>query len=148
MVYYFSFQRLNNTITMSIYLWPYSPLLDLGRFFSLLMYTQSVGLLGCGFRPSQGRSLPTHMTAQTQNTRIQTSMPHMGFEATIPASERAKTIHALDSAATVIGILPCRELRTVTIRVVRIVRLRAYMILHQFDITVSSVYCYTNPRLV
>jgi hypothetical protein len=32
-------------------------------------------------------------------------MPSVGFEPTIPAFERAKTVHALDSAATVIGTL-------------------------------------------
>jgi hypothetical protein len=30
-------------------------------------------------------------------------MPYVGFETTIPAFERAKTVHALDRAATVIG---------------------------------------------
>jgi hypothetical protein len=30
-------------------------------------------------------------------------MPRVGFEPTIPAFERAKTVHALDSTATVIG---------------------------------------------
>jgi hypothetical protein len=30
-------------------------------------------------------------------------MPRMAFEPTIPAFERAKTVHALDSAATVTG---------------------------------------------
>jgi hypothetical protein len=30
-------------------------------------------------------------------------MHWVGFEYTIPASERAKTVHALDRAATVIG---------------------------------------------
>jgi hypothetical protein len=30
----------------------------------------------------------------------------MGFEPTIPASDRAETVHALDRAATVIGIVP------------------------------------------
>jgi hypothetical protein len=30
-------------------------------------------------------------------------MPRVGFEPTIPVFERAKTVHALDSAATVIG---------------------------------------------
>jgi hypothetical protein len=34
-------------------------LADLGRFFSLLIYTQSVGLLGRGISPSQGRYLHT-----------------------------------------------------------------------------------------
>jgi hypothetical protein len=31
-------------------------------------------------------------------------MPSIGFEHTIPASERAKTVHALDCSATVTGI--------------------------------------------
>jgi hypothetical protein len=31
-------------------------------------------------------------------------MPRVGFEPTIPAFEEAKTVHALDCAATVIGI--------------------------------------------
>jgi hypothetical protein len=47
--------------------------------------------------------LPTHRTTQTQNKRTQTSIPWLGFEPTIPAFERAKTVHALDRAATVIG---------------------------------------------
>jgi hypothetical protein len=32
-------------------------------------------------------------------------MPLVGFEPTIPEFERAKTVHALDGAATVIGTL-------------------------------------------
>jgi hypothetical protein len=31
-------------------------------------------------------------------------MPSVGFETTIPAFERAKTVHVLDRTATVIGI--------------------------------------------
>jgi hypothetical protein len=31
-------------------------------------------------------------------------MPRVGFEHTIPASERANTVHALDSWATVTGV--------------------------------------------
>jgi hypothetical protein len=50
------------------------------------------------------RPLPTHRTTQTQNTCTQTSMPWVGFEPTIPSFERAKTVHALDGAATVIGL--------------------------------------------
>jgi hypothetical protein len=34
---------------------------------------------------------------------IQTHMPRVGFELTIPIFERAKTIHDLDRAGTVIG---------------------------------------------
>jgi hypothetical protein len=33
------------------------------------------------------------------------SMPRVGFELMIPAFERAKTVHALDRASTVIGML-------------------------------------------
>jgi hypothetical protein len=32
-------------------------------------------------------------------------MPHVGFEPTIPMFEQAKTVHALDRAATVISLL-------------------------------------------
>jgi hypothetical protein len=51
------------------------------------------------------RPLPAHRTAQTQNKRTQTSIPQVGFEPTIPMFERAKTVHALDRATTVIGSL-------------------------------------------
>jgi hypothetical protein len=54
------------------------------------------------------RPLLTHRTAQIQNKRIQTSMHEVGFEPTIPVFERAKTVHALDRAANVIGrLLSC-----------------------------------------
>jgi hypothetical protein len=52
---------------------------------------------------SVARPLPAHMTTQTQNNRTKTSMPQVGFEPTIPVFERAKTVHVLDRAATVIG---------------------------------------------
>jgi hypothetical protein len=58
----------------------------------------SVGLLGRVISPSQGRYL-----TQTQNEHKQTSMLRVGFEPTISAFERAKTVYALDSATTVIG---------------------------------------------
>jgi hypothetical protein len=72
------------------------------RFLNL--FTQLVGLLGRGISPSQVRYLHTGQ-AQTQNKRKQTSMPPVGFEHTIPAFEREKTIHAFDRAATAIGVL-------------------------------------------
>jgi hypothetical protein len=80
-------------IYRSVCLWLYSPPL-----FSFLIYAQSVGLLGRWISPSQGSYL--HRTTQTQ-----TSMPRVGFEPTTPLFERAKTLHALDRAATVIGNL-------------------------------------------
>jgi hypothetical protein len=70
---------------------------DLDRFFSFLIYTQSVGLLDGG---SARRKAATY----TQNKRTQTSIPQVGFEPKIPMFERAKTVHALDRAATAIGL--------------------------------------------
>jgi hypothetical protein len=79
-------------------------LVDLGRLFNFLIYTQSVGLLGGGISPV-ARPLPTHRTTQTQNehTHTQTSMSSVAFEPTIPVFERAKTVNVLDRAATMIG---------------------------------------------
>jgi hypothetical protein len=73
----------------------------LGRFFNFLIFLH-------GRNPRTGnkpvaRQLPTHRTTQAQNKRAQTSMPQVGFEPMIPVFERAKTVHALDRAATVIG---------------------------------------------
>jgi hypothetical protein len=51
------------------------------------------------------RPLLKHRTAQTQNKHTQTSMSRVGFEPTISAFERAKTVHALDRAATMICII-------------------------------------------
>jgi hypothetical protein len=77
-------------------------LVDLGRFFSfLILYTD-------GRNPWTGdqhvaRPLPTHRTTQTQNKLTQTSMSRVEFEPTTPVFERAKPVHALERAATVIG---------------------------------------------
>jgi hypothetical protein len=70
------------------------------RFVSLqfLNLRHSVGLLGRVVSPSEGRYL-----TQTQNKHRQASMPRVRFEPTIPGFERAKIVHALDRAATVIG---------------------------------------------
>jgi hypothetical protein len=68
----------------------------IGASLSFLILGQSVGLLGRGIWPSQGRYL--HRTTQT-------SMPWVRFEPTIAAFERAKTVHALNRAATVIAAL-------------------------------------------
>jgi ribosomal protein L15 len=57
------------------------------------------------------RPLPKHGTRQTQNKRIHTLNIHAlsGFEPTIATSERVKTVHALDLAATVIGRIRFEE---------------------------------------
>jgi hypothetical protein len=77
-------------------------LLDLDRLFSFLtLYT--VGRTPWTVDQLVAKPLPTHRTTQTQNKHTHTSMPWSGFEFTIPAFERANTVHALDLAATVIG---------------------------------------------
>jgi hypothetical protein len=81
-----------------IYLWLYSPSLDLGRFFSFLIFYIVDRTPGTGDQPIAW-PLPAHRTAQTQNKRTQTSMPQVGFETTIPVFERAKT----ERAANVVG---------------------------------------------
>jgi hypothetical protein len=63
---------------------------------------QLVGLLGRGDQPDE-RPLPTHRTTQIWNKRTQIPMPRVGFEPTTPVFDRAKTIYALDRAATVVG---------------------------------------------
>jgi hypothetical protein len=55
------------------------------------------------------RPLPEHRTAQTQNERTQSYMSRVGSEPTIPLFERAKTVHALDRAAAVIGLYKIAE---------------------------------------
>jgi hypothetical protein len=63
-------------------------------------YTQSVGPLGRGISQSQGRYLyPEQRKHRIKGT--QTSKPWVGFEPTIPVSERAKTVHVFDGSATV-----------------------------------------------
>jgi hypothetical protein len=91
-----------HTHTHTLSLWIYSLLLDLGRFFSFLIYTQSEGLLGRRISLSQGRYLHTEQHKHRINT--QTSMHRVRFEPTIPALERTKRVNALDRGATRIGI--------------------------------------------
>jgi hypothetical protein len=90
------YYRAQHTISLRVY----SPLLALGR-------TQSVGLLGWGISPSQG--LYIHAEQHKESKRTQTSMPRVGCEPTTPVFERAKTVHALERAAAVIGSYATRD---------------------------------------
>jgi hypothetical protein len=80
-------------------------LVNLARFFSFLFYEESVGPLRRGFSPSHGRYL--HTEHHKRRITTQTSMSQVGFESTIAVLKRAKTVHALDRAATVIGMYVC-----------------------------------------
>jgi hypothetical protein len=65
--------------------------------------TQSVELLGRGISPSQSPYLHTEQHKNRINAYNTDNHDLSGFKPTIPAFERAKTVHALDRAATVIG---------------------------------------------
>jgi hypothetical protein len=67
-----------------------------------LIILQTVGPLGRVISSSQGLYLNIGQHKHRINT-YQTSMPYVRFEPTILASERAKTVHALDRSATVTG---------------------------------------------
>jgi hypothetical protein len=84
-------------------------LVEIGRFFSFLIHTPLRGLLGRGIRRSQGRYL--HTERHKQSKRTQTSMPRVELEPTIPVFEKAKTVHALDRAAIVIGVCSFYKLK-------------------------------------
>jgi hypothetical protein len=86
----------------------YTVLLPCGGFqFSLDLYT--IGRTPWTSDRPIARPLPKYRTTQTEKrTRPhmhthQTSMPYVGFESTITASERAKTVHAPERSATVPG---------------------------------------------
>jgi hypothetical protein len=86
--------------------WLYSTLGPWPLLFSFMIILQTAGLLGRVISSSQGLYLNTGHHKHRINTYThQTSMPCVGYEPTIPASEGAKTVHALDSAATVTGHL-------------------------------------------
>jgi hypothetical protein len=77
------------------------PLVEVGLFFSFLISIQSAGLLG---RESAHRKTATYTGQHKHRINAHnTFMPRMGFELTIPVFERAKTVHALDRVAIVIG---------------------------------------------
>jgi hypothetical protein len=81
-------------------------------FFSFMIILQMVGLLGRVISSSQGLHLNTGQHKHRINAyTYQTSMPCVGFEPTIAASERAKTVHALDGSATMTGCLQINHLR-------------------------------------
>jgi hypothetical protein len=66
---------------------------------------------------SQGFYLNTGQHKNRTNT-YQTSMPCVGLELAIPASERAKTVHALDRSATVTGSHGFTKTKSITANLV------------------------------
>jgi FAD synthase len=68
----------------------------------ILIILQMVGPLGRVISSLQGFYLNKGQHKHKINT-YHTSMSCVGFEPTIPASERAKTVYALDLSATLTG---------------------------------------------
>jgi hypothetical protein len=88
----YSYACIYISVCLSVYV--STAFVDLGLFFSFLIYTQSIGILGQDISPSQGRYL---------HKRTHISMLWVGFEPTIPLFEGVKTVHGLNRAATLIS---------------------------------------------
>jgi hypothetical protein len=71
------------------------------RFFILLTF-YTIGRTPWTNDQPIAKPLPTHRTAQTQNNCPKNSMSIVGFEPTIPVFERAKAVHDLNCAVTLI----------------------------------------------
>jgi hypothetical protein len=78
-----------------LFSWLYRPLWSWSLIFQFMIILQTVGLFGRVISSSQGLCLNTGQHTHRINAyTYQTSMTCVGFEYTIPASERAKTVHA------------------------------------------------------
>jgi hypothetical protein len=82
------------SLSISLSLFPVAPTLEHRAFVKRFVSLQFLILKTVGRTPWRGdqpvtRPLPTHRTIQTQNKRVQTSLPWVGFESTIPVFERA-----------------------------------------------------------
>jgi hypothetical protein len=88
----------NHEVNLSIY--DYSPSLSLGRFFYLLQSRQDSFHWGSACRKA---ATCTQDSTKTEDTHTQISMIRIGFKPTTPAFKRAKTLHSLNGAVTVIG---------------------------------------------
>jgi hypothetical protein len=71
---------------------------------------------------------------------VQTAMPRVGFEPTITMFERAKTVHALDRAVTVIGKLTIYKSKNSPISPINRRKLVVPQILHT-NTTFKNKFC-------
>jgi type IV secretory pathway VirB3-like protein len=72
-------------------------------------------------------------------------MPYMGFEPTIPASKRVKTVHALDRPPTVTGIVKHKDLDffsfiIIVIVIIFVITIPLLFLLHSFLLLLSSLF--------
>jgi hypothetical protein len=102
-MYHVRYRCSNLSIYLSMSLQPFVGPWTLFQFLDL--FTQSVGLLGRGISPSQGRYLHTEQHRHRINAHRR---PRLKWNSN-PLSqcfERAKAVHTSDRAATVIGAVP------------------------------------------
>jgi hypothetical protein len=91
------------SIYLSIYLSTYLPIYGSTARFLTLAAFQFLKPIHSLYDSLDGgsarREAATYRKTQTLNKRTRTPMPWVGFAPMIPVFERAKTVHALDSAA-------------------------------------------------
>jgi hypothetical protein len=100
-------------IYLSIYIYIYLSM-TLQHFVGLWPLFSFFIIYTVGRTPRTGdqpvaRPLLAHTEKPKQNKSTQTSMPPVGFKPTIPVFELAKTVHALDGAATLIGAMQTQD---------------------------------------
>jgi hypothetical protein len=76
-------------IFIYLYIYGSTALVDLGRFFSFLTYTQSLGMFGWGISPLQGRYLHTeqHKHRKKTHTDIHSSSRIRTHDRSVRAGE-------------------------------------------------------------
>jgi hypothetical protein len=95
---------------MSIYLWLYSPLLCVGRFFRFfIFFTQSVGILGRVISPSQGLYLNIGQYKQHKRIHIPNKHALSGIQTHDPSvrtNEDSVCLRRLGSRDWLWGLVP------------------------------------------
>jgi hypothetical protein len=101
--YWYKFNASMSCINLSLF--PVAPTLEHSASVKLFVSLQFLNPKTVGRTPWTGdQAVARPLLTQTQNERRHTSMPWMGYEPTIPVFERAKSVHALNRAATVIDL--------------------------------------------
>jgi hypothetical protein len=126
-LYSYTNQYLSMAVQPFVGVWPLFQFLDL--------YHSRWDSLDGG---SASRKAPAHRTTQTQNKCKQTSMLQVGFKPTIPTFERAKTVHALDCATTVLGTIITSHLNCNSTSL-------ASIFLHSDQLSISKTYTIKTP---
>jgi hypothetical protein len=97
-----------------------------------------------------GGSARSKAATYTQNNiDTETSMPLVGFEPTIAAFERAKIVHALDRAATMIGSNNNNNNNNTLLQGIGNMPALAFALLSETNITITvfCIYIFTFHRL-